>query len=276
MKARVELVVSGVKTVVKKMLEPAQLSPAVYATQAKMICRMDGRDITEIALEGGYTGREFSGTVKDARHYLLINRPSIGYGGCEELSHALKFSEGREPLNMHVHITCPAKNKVVVMPSVVLRYHIGDYESEPGSKCLTIHQLLAEQEILTVNDVLMPQFLASVERSHLTLLKDGVRVPNQLKISGVDEAAPEIVTRQDCANSTSMMLTCMRQSCNDKATVIATKLEAERMLIEAKKNDYSKTTQQELIQFWNAANPLKDKFKIPEDAGFSVAMSSRA
>jgi len=275
MKSRVELAVSGVKTLVQKMLAPEMLSEAVYEKEPVMVFRMDGRDITDIAVAGGYTGREFAGTVRETRNYLLVNRPSIGYGGCVDVSHALKFSEGREPMNLHIHITCPKSNHVIVMPSVILRYHIGEYSPEPGNKCLTIQELLAEQEYLTVNDVPMQQFLASIHKDHVALFKEGIAVPNQLKISGVDESAPEIVTIKDCMNSTAMLLACLRQGCDDKATVIATKLAAERVLKDADKNGYCNRTKQELISFWNTVRPSKDKFEIPEDKGFVAVTASK-
>lgn len=273
MKVRAERAMSGVRTLVRNMFAPAMLKENVYKTDAAMIFRMDGRDITEIAEDGGYTGREFSGTVREARNYLLCNLPKIGYGGCVELLPALTFAEGREPLNVHIHITCPTNNRVINMPMVILGYGIGDYSPEPGSNSLSAHALLKEQEHVTLNSVSMRQFLGSVSKDHIQLLKDGMVVPNQLRITGVDESAPEIIRLEDCSNTTSMMLACLRQGCVDKATVIATKLEAERVLKEADKNAYSNKTKQQLVGFWNAANPSKDLFRIPEDPGFSVAVT---
>lgn len=261
---------------VKAFFEPEKLHKAVYSDQAEIIFRRDGRPITVIANDGGYIGREFSEEVRALRNYVLNNRPLIGYGGCICPNFALAWGKNREPMEMHVHITDPEKNKVVIVTSAALRYQIGDISQEIGSggKSLSIHDVLAEQEFLTAHDVPMNQFIVSVGKDHIAQLQEGLVVPNQLKVSGIDKTAPEIVSLTDFMNGTSLLFACVRSGSLEKAEEIARRIAFQRVLKEGDKNGYEKKTLQELYCFWKSANPTKEA-KMPEEKGFSISMAEK-
>jgi hypothetical protein len=274
MKTGFEVMVNGVKTMVSKAFAPEILHPSVYWNESAMLFRREGRELTAVAEQGGYTGRQFSGKVNDARRYALNNHPDIGYGGCITLENSIKWGIGRGGLNMHVHITDPLTNLVINMPSAILRHQFGEYTREPGSQALTSSDLIAEQEFVTLNDVPLKQFLASFDKEHITLLNEGALVPNQLRITGIDSTAPEVLSKQHLLNRTSMMLACMEQGCQDKAEVIATRIDGEKVLKEAGQNNYEKKTQQQLFCFWKAANPTKE-CQVRVDKGISVCMAAK-
>ncbi len=274
MKIRNE-VVRGVISKITGFFEPELLHESVYSNQAEVIFRRDGRTIENIATEGGYVGREFLPQVKMLKSYVLINRPLIGVGGCINVNHAIEWGKNREPMEMHIHITDPITNKVINVPAAALRYQIGELSRDLHSsgKALTVFDVLAEQEHLTANDVLMNQFIASISKNHIAQLSEGVLVPNQLNLSGIDKTAPKVVSLTDLRNISALLLACIRANCLDKGEEIATKLEAERVLEESAKNGYETKTRQQLFCFWKAANPNKEA-KMPEPESISVYMTN--
>lgn len=276
MKSRIEVIRRVCQSKIKAFFEPEKLHQAVYSDQAEVIFRRDGRPITIIANDGGYVGREFSDEVNTLRNYVLGNRPLIGYGGCICPHFAINWGKDREPMDMHVHLTDPVANKVIVVSTAALRYQIGDISREIGScgKSLTIHDVLAEQEYLTVHNVSMNQFIVSVGKDHISQLQEGLLVPNQLNVSDIDKSAPEVVSLPDLQNGTSLLLACIRSGSLDKAETLATKMKVERVLKEGDKNGYEKKTQQELFCFWKSANPTNDA-KMPEEKHFSISMAEK-
>jgi hypothetical protein len=274
MKGRVETVRQIMVMKAKSFFEPEKLHRSVYSSRAEVLFRRDGRPIADIAIEGGYTGREPSDEVRTLRNYVLNNRPLIGYGGCINANQAIEWGKEREPMDLHVHITDPEHNKVIVVPSAAIRYQIGEISPEKGcsGKSLSIHEVLKEQEYLTMNAVPIHQFLVSIGKEDISQLEGGALVPNRLKTSGVDEKAPEVVAKQDLLNATSLMFTCIRSNALDKAESIATKIEFDRVLNEGTKNGYEKKSQQLLHSFWKAVNPQKEAV-MPEEACVSVSMA---
>lgn len=218
--------------------KPKRLEPHYFLSYPMLLFRKDTRPVNLITENGGFKGRHFSGNENDLRSYLQTNRPSIGFGsmGFHNLPALIDWKKEEGDYNIHSFIT-GNHNRVIDAFQFTLDHNVGSVP-EPMSSAISAEELANEREMIVLGDILSDQFIASIHHKDLSRLQLGEEVPNQLRILGLNDAVPKMLSIRDFSNLTAMLHACTKQGCEEKAHALALLITPDQLMKESKTNQY--------------------------------------
>lgn len=218
--------------------KPKKLEPHYFLANPMLLFRKDTRPINLITENGGFKGRHFSGIEKDLRSYLQTNHPSIGFGsmGFHNLPALIDWKKEEGDYNIHSFVT-GKHNRVIDAFQFTLDHNVGSIP-EPMSSAISAEELANEREMIVLGDILSGQFIASIHHKDLPRLQSGEEVPNQLRILGLNDTVPKMLSIRDFTNLTAMLHACTNHGCDEKAHALALLITPEQLMRESRTNQY--------------------------------------
>ncbi len=106
------------------------------------------------------------------------------------------------------------------------------------SSAISAEELANEREMIVLGDILSGQFIASIHHKDLSRLQSGEEVPNQLRILGLNDTVPKMLSIRDFSNMTAMLHACTKQGCEEQAHLLALLITPEQLIKESRTNQY--------------------------------------